>query len=279
MAKEKFVPVNGAYNITSAQQKEFTEFLRNKIKDNNKFTSEGRPSKAGVVTKTYVDGKLNEFRNRAKKGDNSFNKFGFAKESSLKKQRDLRQEAKEVTTPKVSERKQADRFIRQKTGPGTQIDHRLTLARLLQGVKETAKRKGISIVAANLKLANSFAKEGYGHSVGNLQKLTDKENNFKNVQETNLDKYYKHLANKPSRSDVNATKTWNQTRVELSKSINPKYSNTKMTKSTGSPWKAVKGFTTGAAENIQTDVKSNQGFKLSDFTYKGGSRVAGFGTV
>ena len=32
MSKEKFVPVNGAYNITSAQQKEFTEFLRNKIK-------------------------------------------------------------------------------------------------------------------------------------------------------------------------------------------------------------------------------------------------------
>ena len=39
MSKEKFVPVNGAYNITSAQQKEFTEFLRNKIKNNNKFTS------------------------------------------------------------------------------------------------------------------------------------------------------------------------------------------------------------------------------------------------
>ena len=31
MAKEKFVPVNGAYNITSAQKDEFTQFLRNKI--------------------------------------------------------------------------------------------------------------------------------------------------------------------------------------------------------------------------------------------------------
>ena len=278
MSKEKFVPVNGAYNITSAQKKEFTEFLKNKIKENNKFTSDGRPSKAGVITKTYIDGKLNAFMNRAKKGDNSFNKFGFAKESSLEKQRNLRQEAKEVTTPKVSERKQADRFIRQKTGPGTQIDHRLTLARLLQGVKETAKRKGLTTVAANLRMANAYAKEGYGHSVGNLQKLTDKQNNLKNVQETNLDKYYKHLANKPNRSDVNATNAWHQKRVELSKSINPKYSNTKMTQ-TSSPWKAVKGFTTGAADNIKTDVKSNEGFKLSDFTYTGATRVAGFGTV
>ena len=37
MAKEKFVPVNGAYNITSAQKDEFTQFLRNKIKQNNKI--------------------------------------------------------------------------------------------------------------------------------------------------------------------------------------------------------------------------------------------------
>ena len=36
MSKEKFVPVNGAYNITSAQKDEFTQFLRNKIKENNK---------------------------------------------------------------------------------------------------------------------------------------------------------------------------------------------------------------------------------------------------
>ena len=157
MSKEQFVPVNGAYNITSAQKKEFTEFLRNKIKENNKFTSDGRPSKAGVITKTYVDGKLNEFRNRAKKGDNSFNKFGFAKETSLKKQRELRQQAKEVTTPKVSERRQADKFIREKTGPGTQIDHRHTLARLLHGVKTIAKRDNISIAAANLKLADAYA--------------------------------------------------------------------------------------------------------------------------
>ena len=56
MSKEKFVPVNGAYNITSAQKKEFTEFLRNKIKENNKFTSDGRPSKAGVITKGYKGG-------------------------------------------------------------------------------------------------------------------------------------------------------------------------------------------------------------------------------
>ena len=148
MSKEKFVPVNGAYNITSAQVSEFTQFLRDKIKANNKFTPDGRPSKAGVITKTYIDGKLNAFRNRAKKGDNSFNKFGFAKESSLQKQRNLRQEAKEVTTPKVSERKQADRFIRQQTGKGIQIDHRHTLARLLHGVKSIAKRDNISVAAA-----------------------------------------------------------------------------------------------------------------------------------
>ena len=278
MSKEKFVPVNGAYNITSAQVPEFTQFLRNKIKANNKFTPDGKPSKSGVITKTFIDGKEQQFRNRALKGDNSVNKFGFASQASKDKEIAKRDEAKKVTTPKVSERKQADKFIRQKTGPGTQIDHRLTLARLLQGVKETAKRKGISIVAANLRMANSYAKEGYGHHVDNLQKLTDKENNFKNVQENNLDKYYKHLANKPNRSDVNATKAWNAKRVELSKSINPKYSEVKMTK-TSSPWKAVKGFTTGSPDMIQTDVKSNEGFKLSDFTYTGATKVAGFGTV
>ncbi len=278
MSKEKFVPVNGAYNITSAQVPEFTQFLRNKIKANNKFTPDGKPSKSGVITKTFIDGKEQQFRNRALKGDNSVNKFGFASQASKDKEIAKRDEAKKVTTPKVSERKQADKFIRQKTGPGTQIDHRLTLARLLQGVKETAKRKGISIVAANLRMANSYAKEGYGHHVDNLQKLTDKENNFKNVQENNLDKYYKHLANKPNRSDVNATKAWNAKRVELSKSINPKYSDAKMTK-TSSPWKAVKGFTTGSPDMIQTDVKSNEGFKLSDFTYTGATKVAGFGTV
>ena len=277
MSKEKFVPVNGAYNITSEQKNEFTQFLRNKLKQNNKFTPDGRPSKAGVITKTYVDGKLNEFRNRAKKGDNSFDKFSFAKEESLKKQKDLREEAKKVTTPKVSERKQADRFIRQQTGKGIQIDHRHTLARLLHGVKSIAKRDNISIAAANLKLANAYAKEGYGHHVDNLQKLTDKQNNFKNVQETNLDKYYKHLANKPNSSDVNATKAWHQKRVQLSKSINPKGGNT--VKSSGSTWKAVKGFTTGSSDMIQTDVKSNDGFKLSDFMYTGANRVAGFGTV
>ncbi len=31
MSKEKFVPVNGAYNITSAQVTEFSQFLRDKI--------------------------------------------------------------------------------------------------------------------------------------------------------------------------------------------------------------------------------------------------------
>ena len=276
MSKEKFVPVNGAYNITSEQVPEFTQFLRNKIKTNNKFTSDGKPSKSGVITKTYIDGKLQQFRNRARKGDNSVNKFGFATQASKDKEIAKREEAKKVTTPKVSERKQADKFVRQQTGKGIQIDHRNTLARLLHGVKSIAKRDNISVAAANLKLANAYAKEGYGHSVSNLQKLTDKENNLKNVQENNLDKYYKHLANKPNRSDVNATKAWHAKRVELSKSINPKGGN--IVKSS-SPWKAVKGFTTGSSDMIQTDVKSNEGFKLSDFTYTGATKVAGFGTV
>jgi len=278
MSKEKFVPVNGAYNITSAQVTEFSQFLRDKIKANNKFTPDGKPSKSGVITKTYIDGKLQQFRNRALKGDNSVNKFGFASQTSKDKEIAKRDEAKKVTTPKVSERREADKFIRQKTGKGIQIDHRNTLARLLHGVKTIAKRDNISIPAANLKLANAYSKEGYGHHVDNLQKLTDKQNNLKNVQENNLDKYYKHLANKPNRSDVNATKAWNAKRVELSKSINPKYSDAKMTK-TSSPWKAVKGFTTGSPDMIQTDVKSNEGFKLSDFTYTGATKVAGFGTV
>ncbi|BCV01146.1 MAG: hypothetical protein CM15mV40_290 [Caudoviricetes sp.] len=68
-------------------------------------------------------------------------------------------------------------------------------------------------------MAKCYAKS-YGHSVGNLQKLTDKQIILKALmQEANLDKYYKHLANKPNRSDVNAT-TWHQKRVwELSKEV------------------------------------------------------------
>ena len=86
MSKEKFVPVNGAYNITSAQVPEFTQFLRNKIKTNNKFTSDGKPSKSGVITKTFIDGKLQQFRNRARKGDNSVNSFAFASQVSKNKE-------------------------------------------------------------------------------------------------------------------------------------------------------------------------------------------------
>ena len=99
MSKEKFVPVNGAYNITSKQIPEFTEFLRNKIKANNKFTSDGKPSKSGVITKTYIDGKLQQFRNRARKGDNSVNSFAFASQASKNKEVAKREEAKTVTTP------------------------------------------------------------------------------------------------------------------------------------------------------------------------------------
>ena len=278
MSKEKFVPVNGAYNITSAQVPEFTQFLRNKIKTNNKFTSDGRPSKSGVITKTYIDGKLQQFRNRARKGNNSVNFFAFASQASKDKEVAKREEAKKVTTPDKKVRAKADKFIKSKTGPGIQIDHRNTLARLLYGVKTIAKRDNISVPAANLKLANAYS-ESYGHTVDNLQKLTAKQNNRKNVQENALDKYYKHIADKPNKNDVNATKAWHAKRVELSKGINPKYSNTKMTKTTSSPWKAVKGFTTGSPDMIKTDVKSNEGFKLSDFTYTGATRVAGFGTV
>ena len=137
-------------------------------------------------------------------------------------------------------------------------------------------------IAKEVKKEQDFQAK-YGSS-NNKQGITrtgttsgTKQNNFKNVQENNLDKYYKHLANKPNSSDVNATKAWHQKRVQLSKSINPKGGNT--VKSSGSPWKAVKGFTTGSSDMIQTDVKSNDGFKLSDFMYTGANRVAGFGTV
>ena len=82
MAKEKFVPVNGAYNITSAQKDEFTQFLRNKIKQNNKFTPSGKPSKEGVITKTYIDGKLQQFRNRSRAGVKSVDGFNFAAEAT-----------------------------------------------------------------------------------------------------------------------------------------------------------------------------------------------------
>ena len=277
MSKEKFVPVNGAYNITSKQIPEFTEFLRNKIKANNKFTSDGKPSKSGVITKTYIDGKLQQFRNRARKGDNSVNSFAFASQASKNKEVAKREEAKTVTTPDKTKRSKADKFIREKTGKGIQIDHRNTLARLLHGVKSIAKRDNISVPAANLKLANAYS-ESYGHTVDNLQKLTDKQNNLKNVQETGLDKYYKHLANKPDKNDVNATKAWHERRTQLSKGINPKGGALVKVKS-GSPWNAVKGFTTGSPDMIKTDVKPNEGLKLSDYMYTGANRVAGFGTV
>ena len=116
MSKEKFVPVNGAYNITSAQVPEFTQFLRNKIKTNNKFTSDGKPSKSGVITKTFIDGKLQQFRNRARKGDNSVNSFAFASQVSKNKEVAKREEAKKVTTPDKIKRSKADKFIREKTG-------------------------------------------------------------------------------------------------------------------------------------------------------------------
>jgi hypothetical protein len=247
MAKEKFVPVNGAYNITSAQVPEFTKFLRGKIQENNKFTSDGKPSKSGVITKTFIDGQLQQFRNRARKGDNSVNKFSFASHASKVKEKGLREEAKTVTTPNKTVRSNANKFIRNESGKGIQIDHKLTLARLLQGVKNIAKRDKISTAAANLKLAAAYQKVGgYGHSKDNLQKLTSQQNNLKNVQETKLDAYYKHLASKPSSSNVEATKQWNQKRIQIGKSINPNY-NIKSFKSKG-----IKFF--GTRDVIQTEL-------------------------
>ena len=247
MAKEKFVPVNGAYHITSAQVPEFTKFLRNKILENNKFTSDGKPSKSGVITKTFIDGKLQQFRNRARKGDTSVNKFSFASQVSKNKEVSLREEAKKTLTPDVATRKGANKFIKNQSGKGIQIDHKLTLARLLQGVKKIAIRDKISTAAANLKLAAAYQKVGgYGHSEGNLQKLTSKQNNLKNVQETKLDAYYKHLASKPNSSNVEATKQWNQKRIQIGKSINPNY-NIKSFKSKG-----IKFF--GTRDVIQTEL-------------------------
>ena len=253
MAKEKFVPVNGAYNITSAQVPEFTKFLRSKIQENNKFTSDGKPSKSGVITKTFIDGQLQQFRNRARKGDNSVNKFSFASHASKVKEKTLREEAKKITTPNIATRKGANTFIRNQSGKGIQIDHKLTLSRLLQGVKKIAIRDKISTAAANLKLAAAYQRVGgYGHSEGNLQKLTSKQNNLKNVQETKLDAYYKHLASKPNPNNVEATKLWNQTRIKIGKSINPNY-NSNSTKSKG-----FKSKFFGTRDIVQTEVPNVQ---------------------
>jgi hypothetical protein len=123
------------------------------------------------------------------------------------KQRVLDQE---LTTPDKQTRRNADLFIKNKSGPGTALDHRLTNVRLARGVRDTAAKKGITVEEAVDRARNRYhsAGEGYGHEKENLQDLPSKQNQLKETQEKALDKYYKLKENPPSKSNKKAYSAW-----------------------------------------------------------------------
>ena len=123
------------------------------------------------------------------------------------KQRVLDQE---LTTPDKQTRRNADLFIKKKSGPGKALDHRLTNVRLARGVRDTAARNGITVEEAVDRARNRYhsAGEGYGHEEGNLQDLPTKQNQLKETQEKALDKYYKLKENPPSKTNNKAYAAW-----------------------------------------------------------------------
>lgn len=123
------------------------------------------------------------------------------------KQRVLDQE---LTTPDKQTRRNADLFIKNKSGPGTALDHRLTNVRLARGVRNTAARNGITVEEAVDRARNRYhsAGEGYGHEKENLQDLPSKQNQLKETQEKALDKYYKLKENPPPKSNKKAYASW-----------------------------------------------------------------------
>jgi hypothetical protein len=101
-------------------------------------------------------------------------------------------------------------------------DHIYTNSLLAKGERFTAERFGISVEAANLRMRNAWEStgEGYGHSAKNIQGLTARQNQRKELQERILHtKYYQHLENKPSMWDPEGQAEWESRRLDLSEQL------------------------------------------------------------
>ena len=223
-----------------------------------------------------------------------------------------RTEYQKLTTPDAKTRSQANRYIKIEGGNGKQVDHVLTNNRLALGVKHIAAKLGITEAEANMRMATAYAKAGmgYGHSKANLNVLTSKQNNLKEVQEKGLDKLYRQNENRPSPRDPNYAKLlmkWLKERKDIKAQIESNgtngtngtngdktKSNGDKTKSNGNKIKSngkkyngkvtirnggFKYQGTGSSEFIMTDVDMDSNYTLSDFIYRGSDKVAGFGTV
>ena len=186
MAKEKFVPVNGAYNITSAQKDEFTQFLRNKIKQNNKFTPDGRPSKAGVITKTYIDGKLQQFRNRSRAGVSSVDGFNFASQTAktteaTKRAKGIKDSSAHLTKAQKDASKAKASAIRK---TGKEADHIIEIQESIGYLEqlELEKKSGAITTRQYNKQLKDLRARGIGDDPKNIQALTGLENSRKQAE-------------------------------------------------------------------------------------------------
>ena len=186
MAKEKFVPVNGAYNITSAQKDEFTQFLRNKIKQNNKFTPSGKPSKDGVITKTYIDGKLQQFRNRSRAGVKSVDGFNFAAEATkdvekAKRAKGIKDSSAHLTKAQKDASKAKASAIRK---TGKEADHIIEIQESIGYLEqlELEKKSGAITTRQYNKQLKDLRARGIGDDPKNIQALTAVENSRKQAE-------------------------------------------------------------------------------------------------
>ena len=186
MAKEKFVPVNGAYNITSAQKDEFTQFLRNKIKENNKFTPDGRPSKAGVITKTYIDGNLQQFRNRSRAGVSSVDGFNFASQTAktteaTKRTKGIKDSSAHLTKAQKDASKAKASAIRK---TGKEADHIIEIQESIGYLEqlELEKKSGAITTRQYNKQLKDLRARGIGDDPKNIQALTAVENSRKQAE-------------------------------------------------------------------------------------------------
>ncbi len=193
MAKEKFEPVNGAYNITSAQKDEFTQFLRNKIKQNNKFTPDGRPSKAGVITKTYIDGKLQQFRNRSRAGVSSVDGFNFASQTAktteaTKRAKGIKDSSAHLTKAQKDASKAKKDASKAKASAirktGKEADHIIEIQESIGYLEqlELEKKSGAITTRQYNKQLKDLRARGIGDDPKNIQGLSGLENSRKQAQ-------------------------------------------------------------------------------------------------
>ena len=184
-------------------------------------------------------------------------------------------ENQKLTTPDAKTRREANKYIKTEGGKGKQVDHVLTNSRLAEGVKETAKKLGISKAQANLRLANAYSKAGvgYGHSKSNLNVLTSKENNRKEVQEKGLDRLYRQNENRPSPQNPNYAKLlikWLKERKEIKAQIEGNGSNgSNGSKTNGSKGSKTNGKQNGKKYNGKVSIRNGafryQGTGSSEF--------------